>query len=152
MKKTLEFANLIGIVAIACWLTGCSTTTSSSSGSTAQKETLLRQSGFKAKTVTTPKQQQQVAQLTPGVVSAVKYKGKLYYAFPTGKNEVLVGRQGEYNAYKKALQAQAAATQQTQNSDIIRSGETAGPNRVLVQEFDGFGPMEFGPEKTSSEF
>lgn len=118
----------------------------------AQKESLLSQSGFKVITVTTPKQQQAVANLTQGRVSAVKYNGKLYYVFPTGtKDKIYVGRQAQYNRYKQALAAQKAskpASQQGQPGQQLIAGqsleptlETAGPHNVEVQQFDGFGPM-----------
>ena len=152
MKKLLRFTIAISATAMMGWLAGCSTTgTTSSASASSQKETLLRQAGFISKTVTTPKQEQQVAQLSPGVVSAVKYKGKLLYAYPTGtRDQVLVGRQAEYDAYKKALQAQAAQAQQSQTQQdshgAYLTGETVGPHRITVEEFDGFGPMDFGPE------
>ena len=153
MKKLRTFAIVVSAVAIAGWLVGCSTTASNSSAiASSQKEMLLKQAGFIPKTVTTPKQQQQVAQLTPGVVSAVKYKGKLLYAYPTGqKDQVFVGRQANYDAYKKSLVAQAAQAQQGQGQDshgAYLSYETAGPHRIAVEEFDGFGPIDFGPEAT----
>ena len=52
------------------------------------------QSGFRAKTVTTPEQQQRVSALSPGKVSTVGYKGKTYYVYPTAtKDRILVGNQ-----------------------------------------------------------
>src|SRR4029077_15687308 len=122
----------------------------------AQKEALLAQSGFRVITVTTPKQQQAVSGLTQGRVSAVKYTGKLYYVFPTGtKDKIYVGKQKQFNAYKQALAAQKVsqpASQQAQEGgqpgqQLIQGQslepalETAGPNHIEVQQFDGFGPM-----------
>jgi len=116
---------------------------------------LLTQAGFGPKAVTTPKQQQQVSQLPPNVVSAVKYQGKLYYVYPTAKkDQIYVGKQAQYNAYKQALkakilsqkaqQANYNAQQQEQMlyGDPAWSGETAGPHHIQVQVFQGFGPME----------
>ena len=108
------------------------------------------QAGFVTKTVTTPKQQQQVSQLDVNKVSAVKYQGKLYYVYPTGKkDQIYVGRQPNYNAYKQALQAkqtqlkaeQAQQNQQFVQGDPVWVGETAGPAHIKVQVFDGFGPL-----------
>src|SRR5207247_5966567 len=105
--------------------------------------------GFKSKTVTTPKQQQQVSQLAVDRVSAVKYQGKVYYVFPTGnKSQILVGNQAQFNAYKRSLQAQQASkaqarqkAQQQQQQQLLQgpvwSGETAGPRHVDVEVFDG---------------
>ncbi len=59
----------------------------STSGAIAQKEALLTQSGFRVITVTTPQQQQAIAGLAQGRVTAVKYKGKTFYVFPTGTKE-----------------------------------------------------------------
>ena len=94
------------------------------------------QAGFKAKTVTTPKQQQRVSALPAGKVSTVGYRGKLYYVYPTTtKNRTLVGNQTQYNAYKQALVAYGVTT----SPDFVE--ETHGPHRILVQQFDGFGPL-----------
>ncbi len=137
---------------ILALITACQTTGTSQSA-VAQKEALLTQAGFKSKTVTTPKQQQQVSQLAVDRVSAVKYQGKVYYVFPTGnKSQILVGHQAQFNAYKKALQAQqpsqaqASQTAQQQQQQMLQgspvwSGETAGPRHVDVEVFDGFGPL-----------
>jgi hypothetical protein len=118
-----------------------------------KKEFLLAQSGFKVITVTTPKQQQAINGLAQYRVSAVKYNGKLYYVFPTAKKDkIYVGRQKQFNTYKKALAAQQggqpAATGQAQPGQQLIAGqslmptlETAGPDQIEVQQFDGFGPM-----------
>jgi len=83
----------------------------------------------------------------------VKYQGKVYYVFPTGnKSQILYGTQTQFNAYKKALQAQQAsqtaqqASQTAQQQQMLQgspvwSGETAGPRHIDVEVFDGFGPL-----------
>ena len=149
MKKLLTLTGIVGVGAVLALFTGCQTT-----GTTdvmAQKETLLQQSGFKVITVTTAKQQQAVSGLAQGRVSAVTYNGKTYYVFPTGtKDKIYVGRQKQYNAYKAALQAQqggqppsqqAQPGQQVMNPAPTMTYETAGPQHIEVQQFDGFGPM-----------
>jgi hypothetical protein len=98
-----------------------------------------------------PKQQQAINGLAQYRVSAVKYNGKLYYVFPTAtKDKIYVGRQKQFNAYKQALAAQQAsqpASQQAQpgqqlmNPPPTMTFETAGPNHIEVDQFDGFGPM-----------
>jgi hypothetical protein len=118
--------------------------TNSSEIAASKKENLLAQAGFKVKTVTTPKQQQQVSKLALGRVSAVKYNGKLYYVYPTAKkDQIYVGKQAQFNAYKQALKAsqQAQQGQQQMAGSPIFVGETAGPNHIEVEQFDGFGPM-----------
>jgi uncharacterized lipoprotein YajG len=77
MKKLLTLTGIAAIGAVLALLAACQTT--GTGQAVVQKESLLSQSGFKVKTVTTPKQQQRVSQLSPNVVSAVKYQGKLYY-------------------------------------------------------------------------
>ena len=116
-----------------------------------KKEFLLAQSGFRVITVTTPKQQQAINGLAQYRVSAVKYNGKLYYVFPTAKKDkIYVGRQKQFNAYKRALAAQYArppsnqpgqSGQQLMNPAPTMAFETAGPQHIEVDQFDGFGPM-----------
>ena len=130
-------------------IAACQTTTNQAAS--AQKENLLAQSGFKVITVTTPKQQQAINGLAQYRVSAVKYNGKLYYVYPTAtKDKIYVGKQKQFNAYKTALAAQQAsqpAGQQAQpgqqliNPPPTMTYETAGPNHIEVDQFDGFGPM-----------
>jgi hypothetical protein len=157
MKKTLTLTSIASIGAVLTLLVACQTT--GTSQAVVQKEALLSQSGFKLKTATTPKQQQQVSQLPPNVVSAVKYQGKLYYVYPTAKkDQIYVGKQAQYDAYKQALkakilsqkaqQANYNAQQQEQMlyGDPTWSGETAGPHHIGVEVFQGFGPMELEGE------
>ena len=131
---------LAGLFLASCAGTGTTTATASP-----QKEQVLVQAGFKLKTATTPKQQQQLDALPGNQVSAVKYKGKLYYAFPAGSgNQVYVGRQAQYDSYKKLLQVQRAQMAQASSAAAAQPTlveETAGPNHILVEEFDGFGPL-----------
>jgi hypothetical protein len=149
MKKLLT---LTGIGAVLALLAACQTTTGTGDVM-AQKEALLTQSGFRTITVTTPAQQQAVSRLTVGRVTAVKYKGKLFYVFPTGtKDKIYYGHQKQFNAYKQALAAayashpaaQTAAQQgqaQMAGQSLMPTLETAGQHNVEVQQFGGFGPM-----------
>ena len=152
MKKILTLTSIASIGAVLALLVACQTTASQA---VVQKEALLSQSGFKVKTATTPKQQQQVSQLPPNVVSAVKYQGKLYYVYPTAtKDRIYVGKQAQYDAYKQALKAKIISQQAQQANQTAQqreqmlqgspvwSGETAGPRHVQVQVFDGFGPLD----------
>ena len=112
-----------------------------------RKEFLLAQSGFKVITVTTPKQQQAINGLTQYRVSAVKYNGNLYYVFPTAKKDkIYVGKQKQFNAYKRALAAQQPSQQAQPGQQLINAPPTftyegAGPEHIEVEQFDGFGPM-----------
>ena len=139
MKKLLTLTGIASIGAVLALLAACQTT-GTGQAAASQKESLLSQSGFKVITVTTPKQQQAVSGLAQGRCSAVKYNGKLYYVYPTGtKDRIYVGRQKQYNAYQQALAAQQG--QQQMAGTPTMTYETAGPNHIEVDQFNGFGPM-----------
>jgi len=73
-----------------------------------------------------------------GKVSAVKFKGRTYYVYPTGtKDRILVGNQAQFNAYKQSLQAQRNQL----TGPVFEEEEIHGPHPIQVQEFDGFGPL-----------
>jgi len=148
MKKLLTITRINSTMAVLALMAGCQTVaTNQAELAASKKEFLLAQVGFKAKTVTTPKQQQQVSQLAVDKVSAVKYHGKVYYVFPTGKkDQILVGNQAQFNAYKQALQTQQTTQKAQQQQQMLQGspvwvGETAGPRHITVEEFDGFGPL-----------
>ncbi len=105
MRKTRLFTNIFVVILSLGLMWGCQSTAVGPSQAS-QKENLLVRSGFKAKTVTTPKQQQRV-----------------------------VGNQTQYNAYKQSLVAYGLTT----SPDFVE--ETHGPHRILIQQFDGFGPL-----------
>jgi len=126
------------------------TATTLLAGGSATKETLLAQSGFRLKTITTQRQREQVEGLPEGRVSAIMYQHKLFYVYrTTQKDQVYVGKQQQFDAYKQALSG-AENTRRVQQEmqdrpDMVFEG--AGPNHVRIQEFDGFGPMNpFGDE------
>ena len=152
MKNILALTSIAGIGAVLILITACQTVaTNDAELAASKKEFLLAQSGFKVITVTTPKQQQAINGLAQYRVSAVKYNGKLYYVFPTAtKDKIYVGKQKQYNAYKGALQARLASHpaaqqgqpgQQMMNPAPTMTYETAGPQHIEVEQFDGFGPM-----------
>ena len=129
------FSNLILAALLLSLIAACQSTTVAPSMAS-QKEQLLVQSGFRAKTVTRPEQQQRVNALPAGKVSEVGYHGKIYYVYPTAtKNRILFGNQTQYNAYKQAVVAYGLTT----SPDFVE--DTHGPHRVLIQEFSGFGPL-----------
>ena len=154
MKKILTVTSIASVGAVLALLVACQTTASQA---VVQKEALLSQSGFKVVTVKTPKQQQAVNGLAQNRCSAVKYNGTLYYVFPTAtKDRIYVGKQAQFNAYKKAVAAQQASSQAQQASwnaqqqqqmlhggTPYMEGETAGPNHIEVEEFQGSGFAPF---------
>ena len=155
MKQLSTLTNVVGVTAALMLLAACQTVATNDAELVAsKKEFLLAQSGFKVITVTTPKQQQAINGLAQYRVSAVKYQGKLYYVFPTAKKDkIYVGRQKQYNAYKKALATQQTTPPASQQANGGQPGqqlinpaptmtyETAGPQHIEVEQFDGFGPM-----------
>src|SRR4030095_8834096 len=152
MKQLSTLRNVVGATAALALMAACQTVaTNDAELAASKKEFLLAQSGFKVITVTTPKQQQAINGLAQYRVSAVKYNGKLYYVFPTAKKDkIYVGRQKQFDAYKRALAVQQGsqpASQQAQpgqqliNPAPTMTYETAGPNHIEVDQFDGFGPM-----------
>jgi hypothetical protein len=129
------FTNLILGTVLLGLIAACQSTSVGPSVAS-QKEQLLIQSGFKAKTVTTPEQQQRVSELPPGKVSEVGYQGKMYYVYPTAtKDRIFVGNKTQYNAYKQAVVAYGLTT----SPDFVQ--DTHGQHRVLIQHFSGFGPL-----------
>ena len=133
--KTLSSRTNVFVTLLLGLITACQSAAAAPSGDW-QKEKLLVQSGFKAKTVTTPKQQERVSALPAGKVSTVGYNAKLYYVYPTAtKDRILVGNQTAYNAYKQSVFAYGLTT----SPSFVQ--ETHGPHRILIQQFDGFGPL-----------
>src|SRR5437868_14478526 len=133
MKRLLSFIIAIEVLGL---ITACQTA-STGAGTASQKETLLLEAGFKSKTVTTPKQQERVSALPEGKVSAVKYKGRTYYVYPTAtKDRILHGTQAQFNAYKQAVESQ-----RSQLTGPVFEEEIHGRHPIMVQEFDGFGPL-----------
>jgi hypothetical protein len=152
VKKPLDLTTIAIAMAALALMSACQTVaTNDAELAASKKEFLLAQSGFRVITVTTPKQQQAVNGLAQYRVSAVKYNGKLYYVFPTAtKDKIYVGRQQQFNAYKQALAAHQTGQpasqpgqpgQQLMNPAPTMAFETAGPQHIEVDQFDGFGPM-----------
>jgi len=152
VKKLLTLTTIAIAMAALALISACQTVaTNNAELAASKKEFLLAQSGFKVITVTTPKQQQAINGLAQYKVSAVKYNWKLYYVFPTAtKDKIYVGKQKQFNAYKSALAAQqmgqpaaqqAQPGQQLMNPAPTMTYETAGPQHIEVQQFNGFGPM-----------
>ena len=155
MKQLSTLRNVVGATVALALMSACQTVATNDAELIAsKKEFLLAQSGFRVITVTTPKQQQAINGLAQYRVSAVHYNGKLYYVFPTAtKDKIYVGRQSQFNAYKSALAAQLGSQPANQQAQSGQSGqqlmnpaptmafETAGPQHIEVEQFDGFGPM-----------
>ena len=142
MKQLSTLTNLVLATAALMLMAGCQTVaTNDAELAASRKEFLLAQSGFKVITVTTPKQQQAINGLAQYRVSAVKYNEKLYYVFPTAKKDkIYVGKQRQYDTYKQALAGQQGQQQMTGTPAFTE--ETAGPNHIEADQFQGFGPVD----------
>ena len=106
MKKLFTVISIasIGMVLV---LMSASEATAASGSEISRKEALLTQSGFKVVTVTTAKQKEAVNGLAQGRCSAVTLNKKLFYVFPTAKKDKMyVGKQAQFDRYKKAIAAQ----------------------------------------------
>ena len=106
MKKLLTLTGIASIGTILV-LMSASEATAASASEISRKEALLAQSGFKVVTMTTPQQKQAVKGLAQGRCSAVTFNQKLFYVFPAGaKDKFYVGKQAQFDKYKKAIAAQ----------------------------------------------
>jgi hypothetical protein len=106
MKK-LSTATGVASIGMFLVLISAPEATAASGSEISRKEALLGQSGFKVVTVTTLKQKEAVKGLTQGRCSAVTFNKKLFYVFPTAtKDKIYVGKQAQFDRYKKAIAAQ----------------------------------------------
>ena len=106
MKKLLTLTGIASISTVLVLLSA-SETTAASGSEISRKEALLAQSGFKVVTMTTPQQKEAVKGLAQGRCSAVTFNKKLFYVFPAGaKDKFYVGKQAQFDKYKKAIAAQ----------------------------------------------
>jgi len=109
MKKLFTLISIASI-GMGLALISASEATAASGSEISRKEALLTQSGFKVVTVTTTKQKEAVNGLAQGRCSAVTFNKKLFYVFPTAKKDKMyVGKQAQFDRYKKAIAAQQAS-------------------------------------------
>src|SRR5438067_11088639 len=131
MKQLMTLTKITGAMLTLALIAGCQTISTNQAELVAsKKEFLLAQSGLKVVTVTTARQQQAINGLAQYRVSAVKYNGKLYYVIPTAtKDKIYVGKQKQYDAYKRAL-----AVQQTSQPSGQPSQQTMNPAPTITYE------------------
>jgi hypothetical protein len=109
MKKLLTLTAIASIGTILV-LMSASEATAASGSEISRKEALLAQSGFKVVTVTTAAQKGAINGLAQGRCSAVTFNNKLFYVFPTAtKDKIYVGKQAQFDRYKKAIAAHLAS-------------------------------------------
>jgi hypothetical protein len=106
MKKLLTVTGIASIGTVLVVLISASEAIAASGSEISRKEALLAQSGFKVVTVTNSKQKEAVNGLAQGRCSAVTFNKKLFYVFPTAtKDKIYVGKQAQFDRYKKAIAA-----------------------------------------------
>jgi hypothetical protein len=106
MKKLLTLTGIASIGTLLA-LISASEATAASGSEISRKEALLTQSGFKVVAVTTPKQKESINGLAQGRCSAVSFNKKVFYVFPTAaKDKFYVGKQAQFETYKKAIAGQ----------------------------------------------
>jgi hypothetical protein len=65
-------------------------------------ESLLSAAGFKVVVAQTPQQQEHLRSLTPGQLTAMERNGTPFFVYPdAAKNQIYVGTQKEYQAYRR---------------------------------------------------
>jgi len=95
MKNLPTLIKSLAVLTLLALATGCMTNTQF-------KEANLTQAGFKSLPANTPERQAHLKTLSTTKVTSLKRNGQTYYVFPDpAKNVLYVGRQAEYDAYKK---------------------------------------------------
>jgi len=65
-------------------------------------ESTLSAAGFKVVVAQTPQQQEHLHSLTPGQITAMERNGTPFFVYPdAAKNQIYVGTQKEYQAYRR---------------------------------------------------
>src|ERR1700737_40528 len=126
-QRTINIAVVVSAMLLAAFIANAST----------QPESLLLSVGFKAKVATTAKQRQELKTLPAGKVSPVTQKGKTFYIYPNlARNEMYVGEEAQYQAYKKLITKPSGSAGPIVNTDHI------GGTQVPVREFYGWAPFD----------
>jgi len=93
----------MSVLALVALAAGCTTSgTGPLSSAAAQTESLLASAGFRARTPSTPRQQQHFKTLTPDKMMTVHRNGKTYhvYADPV-QNRLYIGNQAQFQRYQQ---------------------------------------------------
>ena len=99
---TSQQANLIGLLIIfvlSVLAVGCASTPVSPAP---PDESALSAAGFKVVVAKTQQQQEHLRSLTPGQITAMERNGTPFFVYPdAAKNQIYVGTQKEYQAYRR---------------------------------------------------
>ena len=104
----------MSVLALVALAAGCTTSgTGPLSSAAAQTESLLASAGFRARTPSTPRQQQHFKTLTPDKMMTVHRNGKTYhvYADPV-QNRLYIGNQAQFQMYQQLRKARHLALEQ----------------------------------------
>ena len=119
MKRlwTSQQANLIGLLITFVLSTlgvGCA---NAPSPPAPPDESALSAAGFKVVVATTPQQQEHLRSLTPGQLTAMERNGTPFFVYPdVAKNQIYVGTQKEYQAYRRLRPDSGPALQDKLNA------------------------------------
>ena len=100
--RASQQTNLIGLLVtfvLSALAAGCASTPLAP---TPPDESLLSAAGFKVVVAKTPQQQEHLRSLTPGQITAMERNGTPFFVYPdAAKNQIYVGTQKEYQAYRR---------------------------------------------------
>ena len=132
MKRswTAQQANLIRLLIallLSALMVGCASTPPPPAP---PDESALSAAGFKVVVAKTPQQQEHLRTLTPGQLTAMERNGTPFFVYPdVAKNQIYVGTQKEYQAYRR-LRPDAGPTPQ----DKVNAQHAADMASYLKQD------------------
>lgn len=113
-RHLLGLAAAVPMLALAI---GCAATTTQPS--TIPEESQLLAAGFKVVAATTTQQQEHLQSLPPGKLTAWERNGKHFFIYPdAAKNQLYVGTEKEYEAYRRLVPASGPTLAQQQAADL----------------------------------
>jgi hypothetical protein len=112
--RPMSALGILITVAMSMLVLGCASTPPSPPP---PDEGALSAAGFKVVTATTPLQQEHLRTLTPGQLTAMERNGTPFYVYPdAAKNQIYVGTQKEYQAYRQLRPSSGPSPQDKVNA------------------------------------
>ncbi len=124
--------------ALAAFLPACTTTGGMASASP-QTETMLTQAGFTTHVATTAKQKAHIQSMPNGKLTMVKKNGKKVWIYPdVAHNQIYVGNQAQYQAFRSARAAQSRQEMDDDSLVAIYPSEMGVP----IEVYEGWVPFD----------
>ncbi len=124
MKQTLTTLKFLVVIALGVFTVSCASETH-------EKQNLAVAAGFKIISPKNAEHEAILANLPPGKVTPVDYKGKRYYVLPDAPNhQAYVGGAEQYQAYQQLRLAQHLSNQNL---------EAAQMNQMATMNWGGWG-------------